>query len=47
MTKNIRTTRGKEMQETLAATVVTKELHEYYGGKEWRQGNCRTFKTLE
>lgn len=33
MTKNIRTTRGKEMQEILAATVVTKEIPEYYGGK--------------
>ena len=38
MTKNIRTTRGKEMQEILAATVVTKEIPEYYGGKRVRPG---------
>lgn len=38
MTKTIRTTRGKEMQEILAATVVTKEIPEYYGGKRVRPG---------
>ena len=38
---------AKKCRRSLPATVVTKEIPEYYGGKGWGQGNCHTFKTKE